>query len=125
VRVALPAWTASSTHDLTADPGLGFGAVGEALAQALPAALDVQARQSAVARYNRWGFEAAAVTAVALRSAMTPTALSRNAVLRFGHPYAVVASVGKRAARRDPWAGVPVFAAWVTEPSDVDRSPPR
>ncbi|MBX9638987.1 MAG: hypothetical protein K2X97_04450, partial [Mycobacteriaceae bacterium] len=63
--------------------------------------------------------------AVALRSAMMSTGLSRNAILRFGHPYAVVASVGKRPARRDPWAGVPVFAAWVTEPTDVDGSPPR
>lgn len=125
VRVVLPAWSASSNHELTADPGLGFGAVGRALAQALPVAPDVQARQSAVARYNRWGFEAAAVTAVALRSAMMSTGLSRTAILRFGHPYAVVASVGKRPARRDPWAGVPVFAAWVTEPTEVDDSPPR
>ncbi|MBX9638658.1 MAG: hypothetical protein K2X97_02675 [Mycobacteriaceae bacterium] len=69
MRVVLPAWSASSNHDLTADRGLGFGAVGRALAQALPAAPDVQARQSAVARYNRWGFEAAAVTAVARGSA--------------------------------------------------------
>lgn len=127
VRVVLPAWKASSDHDLTADPELGFGALGRALSEALPAAPDMQARQSAVARYNRWGFEAAAVTAVALRSAMMPTGLSRTAVLRFRHPYAVVASVGKRPgrSRRDPWAGVPVFAAWVADPADVDTSPPN
>ncbi|MDP7701763.1 hypothetical protein [Mycobacterium sp. TY815] len=127
VRVVLPAWQASSNHDLTADPGLGFGALGRALAAALPAVPEIQARQSAVARYNRWGFEAAAVTAVALRSAMLPTGMSRTATLRFGHPFAVVASVGKRPGRprRDPWAGVPVFAAWVAEPADVDASPPR
>ena len=127
VRVVLPAWKASSDHDLTADPELGFGAVGRALAEGLATAPDMQARQSAVARYNRWGFEAAAVTAVALRSAMMPTGLSRTATLRFGHPYAVVASIGKRPgqARRDPWTGVPVFAAWVAEPADVDSSPPR
>src|SRR6185437_10616256 len=75
VRVVLPAWEASSNHDLTADPGLGFGAVGRALAEsvfATPAISDIseiEARQAAVARYGRWGFEAAAVTAVALRSA--------------------------------------------------------
>lgn len=127
VRVVLPAWQASSNHDLTSDAGLGFRAVGRALAEALPAVPDIQARQSAVARYNRWGFEAAAVTAVALRSAMMPTGLSRTATLRFGHPYAVVAIVGRRAgrAKRDPWAGVPVFAAWVGEPADVDASPPN
>ncbi|MHA7652496.1 hypothetical protein ACX9NE_23850 [Mycobacterium sp. ML4] len=127
VRVVLPAWQASSNHELTADPELGFGAVRQALAVALRAAPDIQARQSAVARYNRWGFEAAAVTAVALRSAMMPTGLSRTATLRFGHPYAVVAVVGSRPARgrRDPWAGVPVFAAWIGEPAAVDSRPPR
>jgi hypothetical protein len=136
VRVVLPAWNASSNHDLTGDPGLGFGAVGRALA-ALPDGgdphrpasprlrsprPDVQARQSAVARYGRWGFEAAAVTAVALRSAMVSPALIRSATLRFGHPYAVVAVTGGR-KRRDPWAGVPVFAAWVTEPAEVSSIP--
>ncbi|WP_205873172.1 hypothetical protein [Mycobacterium camsae] len=125
VRVVMPAWKASSNLELTSDPGLGFGAAGRALAETLQAVPDIEARQSAVARYNRWGFEAAAVTAVSLRSAMMPIGLSRTATVRFGHPYAVVASVGKRRARRDPWAGVPVFAAWVAEPADVDSSPPR
>ena len=116
VRVVLPAWEASSSHDLNADPGLGFGAVGRALAAAVPAAPDVQARQAAVARYGRWGFVAAAVTAVAQRSAMVSSARVRSATLRFGHPYAVVA-VTRGRRRGDPWAGVPVFAAWVAEPS--------
>lgn len=127
VRVVLPAWKASSNHELTADPGLGFGALGRALAASLPpgTAGAIQARQCAVARYNRWGFEAAAVTAVALRSAMMQPGVSRTATLRFGHPYAVVAVVGKGPARprRDPWAGVPVFAAWVGEPAEVDSRP--
>lgn len=126
VRVVLPAWEASSSHDLTADPRLGFGAVGRALAAAAPAAPDIpdipdipniEARQAAVARYGRWGFEAAAVTAVAVRSAMVSSARVRTATLRFGHPYAVVA-VTRGRRRGDPWAGVPVFAAWVGEPSE-------
>lgn len=128
VRVVLPAWEASSDHDLTADPALGFGAAGRALGACVdrgdpprlqsPGVPDIDARQAAVARYGRWGFEAAAVTAVALRSAMMTPGLSRSATLRFGHPYAVVAVTGGR-NRRDPWAGVPVFAAWVTKPAEV------
>ncbi|ORB88160.1 hypothetical protein [Mycobacterium persicum] len=121
VRVVLPAWTATSNHDLTADPDLGFAAVGRALAAAttmLADIPDISARQSAAARYGRWGFEAAAVTSVALRSAMVSSGLSRSATLRFGHPYAVVAVTGAR-RRGDPWAGVPVFAAWVCKPADV------
>lgn len=120
IRVVLPAWRASSDHELTADPGLGFGAVGRTLGAALNLQdlQGMQARQSAIARYGQWGFEAAAVTAVAQRSAMPSAAKSRTATLRFGHPYAVVAVTGGR-RRRDPWAGVPVFAAWVGEPAEV------
>ncbi|KZS59793.1 hypothetical protein A4G28_01145 [Mycobacterium ostraviense] len=122
VRVVLPAWQATSNHDLTADPGLGFAAVGRAALAAAatmsPGIPDISARQSPTARYGRWGFEAVAVTAVALRSAMVSSALSRSATLRFGHPYAVVAVTSAR-RRGDPWAGVPVFAAWVCGPADV------
>ncbi|CAM3055340.1 hypothetical protein BST27_15010 [Mycobacterium intermedium] len=118
VRVVLPAWTASSDHDLSADRRLGFGAVARAIGAAVSVPPEVDARQSAVARYGQFGFEAAAVTAVALRSAMLPLGLSRTATLIFGHPYAVVAVTGGR-HRRDPWAGVPVFAAWVSDPAEV------
>ncbi|GJO38341.1 hypothetical protein NJB1604_05270 [Mycobacterium marinum] len=118
VRVVMPAWQVSSDHDLTADPALGFGAAGQALAVALKGTADTRARQSAVARYGRYGFEAAAVTAIAVRGAMVSRLPSRSATLRFGHPYAVVAVVGG-GRRRDPWAGVPVFAAWVSEPTEV------
>lgn len=131
VCVVLPAWTATSNHDLTADPGLGFAALGRALAAAatvrpdipdIGGMRDITARQSAVARYGRWGFEAAAVTAVALRGALMPSVPSRSMTLRFGHPYAVVAVAGAR-RRGDPWAGVPVFAAWVAEPADITSIP--
>ncbi len=97
---------------------MGFGAAGQALAVALKGTADTRARQSAVARYGRYGFEAAAVTAIAVRGAMVSRLPSRSATLRFGHPYAVVAVVGG-GRRRDPWAGVPVFAAWVSEPTEV------
>jgi hypothetical protein len=107
----LPAWEASSDHDLTAHD-LGFGAAAAALAS--PGAVD--ARQVAIARYGRYGFEAAAVTAVMVRGAMFEPATARVATLRFGHPYAVVAVVRER---RDAWSDVPVFAAWVETPSDV------
>ncbi|BBX73365.1 hypothetical protein MSHI_12710 [Mycobacterium shinjukuense] len=122
IRVVLPAWHAASDHDLTVDAGLGFGAAGRALAMAASVPPEIAARQSALARYGRWGFEAAAVTAVALRSAMATSRRSRSATLRFGHPYAVVA-VARGRRRDDPWAGVPVFAAWVGEPAEVTSIP--
>jgi hypothetical protein len=123
----LPAWSASSRLDLT-DPALGFAAAARSL---IPDAENFDARQAAMARYTRIGFEAAAVTAIAIRSAARIPARHRVAELRFGHPYAVVAVATDPAAARgqtrpavSPWHGVPVFSAWVSEPDDAAGDDP-
>jgi Serpin (serine protease inhibitor) len=120
----LPAWTARSEYDLS-DPGLGFATAAAALA---PGDL-WEARQAAMARYSRTGFEAAAVTglAVTLARRVPRTGLVRTAELRFGHPYAVVAVTvdppgsGGR-GRPGPWHGLPVFSAWVADPEDAGEA---
>jgi Serpin (serine protease inhibitor) len=124
----LPAWTARSEYDLS-DPELGFGAAARALAPGDP----WLARQAAMASYTRTGFEAAAVTALAVASAMRVprTGLVRTAELRFGHPYAVVAvTADQPGAGRpggpapSPWFGLPVFSAWVAQPEDAEQGDP-
>ena len=112
----LPAWSARSTHELTA-PEFGFAAAAGVLIALLPPDdYQFEARQSAVARYSRTGFEAAAVTAIGIRATavLEPRGVRRTAILRFGHPYAVVAV----AQGGGPWHGVPVFSAWVTDPEE-------
>jgi hypothetical protein len=108
----LPAWSATDSYDLS-DPRFGFAAA----ADALGAGPDPwQATQAATATYSRVGFEAAAVTAMAASMAMLPRrGLLRTVELRFGHPYAVVAVT----AGAEPWNGVPVFSAWVCEPTSA------
>ena len=125
VDVTLPAWSARSQLDLTADPGLGFAAAGDVLARLVDQPeLAVDAKQSAVARYHRVGFEAAAVTAIAGRMAAVieqHEVSVRVGHLRFPHPYAVVAvarPVAPRAHEPDPWDGIPVFSAWVVDPEE-------
>ena len=122
----LPAWSANSSHDL-ADPSLGLAAAKNAIA-AVPDPW--QARQSAMARYSRTGFEAAAATAIGIALAAMVPGRRREAELRFAHPYAVVAITtdpagagqsGDDRARHGPWHGVPVFAAWVSEPEDATQ----
>ena len=120
----LPAWSARSEYDLS-DPRLGFAAAAHALGQGDP----WRARQAATASYSRIGFEAGAVTAMAVMlSALAPRhGVLRIAELRFGHPYAVVAvtadeDTGSRlrpAGGHGPWHGVPVFSAWVADPHDA------
>ena len=121
----LPAWLARSEHDLAAHPELGFGAAKDALA---PGGDPWVARQAAMARYSRFGFEAAAVTALAVAlSFRHPAGRRRVADLRFAHPYAVVAltidgngTAPATAVRHSEWHGLPVFSAWVAEPAEAE-----
>jgi hypothetical protein len=124
----LPAWSAHSTHQLT-DPRLGFAAVRHALDPVDP----WQARQAAMARYTRIGFEAGAVTAlaVAVSAVVQRPGVRRTAELRFGHPFAVVALAAGSSQLPDsagslpasPWHGLPVFSAWVADPQDAAAGP--
>ena len=133
----LPAWSATDSYDLS-DPRLGFAAAAAAIGHGDP----WEARQAATASFSRTGFEAAAVSAMAVRLAMMPRrGVLRIVRLRFGHPYAVVAVTVDEAARRasrsgqsgrssrgssaspaGPWHGVPVFSAWVAEPRSAEAA---
>lgn len=113
----LPAWSASSRLDLT-NPVLGFAAAMRGL---VPGSDPWDARQAAMARYSRIGFDAAALTTMARTVSARLPGRHRHAELRFGHPYAVVALVQDAGS---PWHGVPVFSAWVTEPEDASDDDP-
>jgi hypothetical protein len=114
----LPTWSARSDLDL-GDPSLGFPAAALVLAQALRLTeFAFVAKQAAVAKYTRVGFEAAAVTAMMMMAAGVPMfrdGVRRTAELRFGHPYAVVATAHDPGS---PWHHVPVFSAWVATPDE-------
>lgn len=113
----LPAWSASDRHDLKR-PDTGLADAATTLMR-LFGADQWEAAQAVTARYHRRGFEAAAVTAlgVALSFGRHATGRPRDAVLRFDHPFAVVATTKTR--RTSPWLGLPVFSAWITEPEDA------
>jgi hypothetical protein len=117
-RAVLPAWSARTEHDLgTAE--LGFPAAAHALSGLLELPEYMyEAKQSAMARYGRLGFEAAAVTGFAVAAGMMASlrdGVCREAQLRFAHPYAVVA-----VATGGTWDGLPVFSAWITEVEEVE-----
>jgi len=123
----LPAWDAETTVDLAGDEALGFEDAARIVASALELrAWWYEARQACVARYSAVGFEAAAVTALAVGVSAGRPGILRTATVRFAHPYAVVASVfdddraPESAGVRTPWHGLPVFSAWVSDPSDAE-----
>ncbi|MBQ1073143.1 hypothetical protein KBX06_08195 [Micromonospora sp. C31] len=121
VTAVLPCWSARSRHELTA-PGLGFPAVARVFGELLDEpGLGFEAAQAAMARYGRYGFEAAAVSGFAATLSLPPEGVARVAELRFGHPYAVVAlATDDRAG--GPWHGLPVFSAWVAEPEELPEA---
>ncbi|MEV4535174.1 hypothetical protein AB0J82_15220 [Asanoa sp. NPDC049518] len=128
-RVLLPAWSAESKHDLSR-PELGIPAAAEGAKRALGAPGGrYEAAQSAMARYSRVGFEAAAVSsmAVAVGFPIPQDGLRRTAEVRFDRPYAVVAVADRpwqdgwqpNTSEGSAWLGLPVFSAWVAEPAEA------
>jgi Serpin (serine protease inhibitor) len=99
--VSMPAWRAESTLDLRASPLFGSAPALETMRELIGPLPDDdnEAVQAATASFTRYGFEAAAVTAFAVRtSAMRvprETGLERTAILRFDHPYAAIAIAGQ------------------------------
>ncbi|MER5337800.1 hypothetical protein [Micromonospora sp. NPDC002717] len=124
VTAALPCWSAESRHELAA-PELGLHAVSRVFGELLDApGLEYEAAQAAMARYGRYGFEAAAVTGMMAWMSLPPEGTARIAELRFGHPYAVVAVATdtRPGGAAGPWHGVPVFSAWVAEPEELPEA---
>jgi hypothetical protein len=128
VTAVLPAWSAETMVDLDRED-LGLATAARVIKQALGLTnLTYEARQAAVARYTAVGFEAAAVTGLAIavsRPQLRP-GHRREATLRFGHPFAVVAvasnnrGVPPRERLSSPWHGLPVFSAWISEPAEAE-----
>ncbi len=111
----LPAWHAETRMDLMREAGLGFGDAAAALIALLPPGdYDAAAIQSAVAAYSREGFEAAAITVIAVRAVsmhVERPGIIRDLEVRFARPYAVVAVT--RGPQPATWQGLPVFSGWV------------
>jgi hypothetical protein len=126
----LPAWSAETTLDLDHED-LGVPSAARAIKKAIGLTnLTYEAKQAAVARYSAIGFEAAAVSGLAVASSAPQLrpGYRRKATLRFGHPYAVVAvatndlRVHPRDRLSSPWHGLPVFSAWITEPAEAEAA---
>ena len=132
-NAALPAWRADTSLPLSALPGLGEA--GHLLGWQLrswqrqgPGRVD--ATQAAIAAFDRYGFEAAAITAMAVMAGAGPPldlGLRREVHIRFARPFVCVAAVddapwgrvdGQYRRMPGTWHGLPVFSAAVSEPSE-------
>ncbi|KRE25630.1 hypothetical protein ASG82_19035 [Mycobacterium sp. Soil538] len=109
-RSHLPRWRAAVDSELTAAPGVAELAA--SLKEAVPElAGPIECVQAATAAYDENGFQAAAVTALAMVTG-APQFVERTVHrvdVVFDRPHAVVA-----VARGGAWEGVPLFHCWVT-----------
>lgn len=129
---SLPAWQVKSELDLQASELFATAPALEVMRELIGPRPDdeTQAVQAAVASFTRYGFEAAAVTAFAVRTAALAlpqeTGIERAATLRFDHPYAAVAIAGTPTpvGPADPhpsFAGLPLFSAWIQQPEEAEQ----
>jgi hypothetical protein len=133
VGASLPAWRAEGELDLLASPRFAAVPALDTMRRLIgPEPEDeFRAIQVALASFTRYGFEAAAITAFAIRTASAhaiprATGVERTAVLRFDHPYAALAIAGPPVTprlagqNRSGFSRLPLFAAWVHEPQEPE-----
>jgi hypothetical protein len=87
--------------------------------------LDIQAKQSAIAEFNRTGFKAAALTVFEISATAGPPqrgnrVLQRHATVRFNRPFAAVALAVANPRSNGTWDRVPVFSAWVAQACEAE-----
>jgi hypothetical protein len=134
VSATLVDWSIESELDLQRSQRFGVApALGALLGLIGPDQTgdEFDALQSAVASYTSKGFEAAAITALGIRTVAAirgpgEKGLRRTARLFFDHPYAAIALAGRpsdftrRRAGHTELFGLPLFSAWVSEPREPE-----
>ena len=103
IEVRLPAWDANGNHNLMSSPELGYQDVMAALSRNAKKSLQSEAKQVAVAKFDKEGFEAAALTTVCMTRAAA--SFEQLPQLNFTKPFVFVSYVER----------IPVFSGFVTE----------
>ena len=126
--VSLPAWRLDGELDLKRSARFAAVPALEVLCQLIGSRPGdrTEAKQVAVASFTRYGFQAAALTAFAVRASVArippETGTERSAILRFDHPYAAVAisGQGNPPSRDARFVGLPLFSAWIGTPIEAE-----
>lgn len=128
--IVLPAWEAETEINLQDNDDYGYVTVLEPLVREVrkidPNGAETQAKQVAVAKYTKDGFEAAAVTAFSIARAsasFSSEPVYRHEVnINVNQPHVVVAVATDYSPKRGEssvWHRLPVFAAWVKEATEA------
>jgi serine protease inhibitor len=100
----VPAWDAESEHSLLANKALGYQSLFEAFGEGSEGGFDAQAKQVAVAKFDKDGFEAAALTSMVMARCAMPSLVTQTVYeLNFGNPFVFVSHLQK----------LPVFSGYI------------
>jgi serine protease inhibitor len=91
VEISVPAWDASSEHELFKNDALGYSEVIEAFNEDSAGSFAAEAKQVAVAKFDKDGFEAAALTTMLMARCAMPMRMTQTVYeLNFSKPFAFV-----------------------------------
>lgn len=108
INVTLPAWVATSKHDLYEQEVFGYKPISEVLAYGAQEQWEAKAAQSVVAKFKKEGFEAAAVTTFGMMraSSIRPIRIPQDVLtVNFSKPFAFICTI----------EGVPAFSGIIKE----------
>ena len=117
----LPAWEVSTDWDLMVEPEIGLQWAADQVSALLANPGPAQAAQGARARFDRLGFTAAAISALAIMRAAPPrdrplqAGVLRSVRADFSAPFAAFAVIDEPDS---PWHQCMAFAAWVNLPAE-------
>lgn len=93
VEANVPAWDASSEHALLETAGLGYQQLAEAFREGSDGSFAVEAKQVAIAKFDKDGFEAAALTTMIMSRSAMPMFMQQTVYeLNFNKPFVFVSS---------------------------------
>lgn len=104
IEANIPAWDAQSAHKLLENKSMGYQELFKALGEGAQGGFAADAKQVAVAKFDKDGFEAAALTAMVMARSAMPTMMTQTIYeLNFTKPFVFVSYLQK----------LPVFSGYI------------
>lgn len=110
IHVTVPAWEAESLHKLIENKSMGYQAISQALREGATTPFATDAKQVAVAKFDKDGFEAAALTTMIVSRCALPTMVTKTVYeLNFTKPFVFISHIEE----------LPVFSGYICKANEA------
>lgn len=111
IEVTVPAWDSESSHRLLENKSMGYQELFKAFGKGAKGGFAADAKQVAVAKFDKDGFEAAALTAMIMARCAMPTMVTQTIYeLNFTKPFVFVSYIEK----------LPVFSGYICKAKEAE-----